>query len=228
MMGYKYKDYLGVFLISGGKNSILALDMLHLEFINRIGIVIDIDNCTIFDSEYLNFLQKKYNMTILRLNFYKNSYEDFLLNEVDDLNEFIKLSHPIYRSLSEIRKFIFTLQVTNYKVILGSNKNNTLYFKESKSLLNPLVEMTIDEVENECKKRDLKLVNTYEKGFSKHDSFPCISWASTKNIDSLKQNIDLLKKYYPSRYEYWCEWEKKYNISFFKTDNEKFKWLHKI
>lgn len=42
-MSYKFKDHVGVFLISGGKNSVLALDMLHLEFINRIGIFIEID-----------------------------------------------------------------------------------------------------------------------------------------------------------------------------------------
>lgn len=192
-MNYKFKDYVGVFLISGGKNSILSLDMYYLQFINRIGIIVEIENSTVTDEDYIKYLQRKYNMIIMKVNFHKTSYENFLLNLENSTNQLSLLSNPIYAGLSEIRKLLLTLQINKYKIIIGSNKTYPLTLKENSIMINPLSKLTEEEVIEECKKRELELISTYSQGFEKHDCFPDILWGHI-NPTKLKEKVNLLKK----------------------------------
>ncbi|XPV83521.1 MAG: hypothetical protein ACNI22_06635 [Halarcobacter sp.] len=226
-MNYKFKDYVGVFLISGGKNSILSLDMYYLQFINRIGIIVEIENSTVTDEDYIKYLQRKYNMIIMKVNFHKTSYENFLLNLENSTNQLSLLSNPIYAGLSEIRKLLLTLQINKYKIIIGSNKTYPLTLKENSIMINPLSKLTEEEVIEECKKRELELISTYSQGFEKHDCFPDILWGHI-NPTKLKEKVNLLKKNFPDRYKYWSSWEKENNKPFFITKKKGYQWIHKL
>lgn len=144
-MNYKFRDFVGVFLINGDKNSVLALDMLHLEFINRVGVLIETEKFSIVDNEYIKYLEKKYNMRILKINSKKSSIEN--------------------KGISEVKTLLKDSLITRYKIILASNNTNSSNIEQDEVILNPLTDLSKEDILDECTKRDLKSIDTYENCF---------------------------------------------------------------
>ncbi len=220
----------GIFMLSGGKDSLLATELLYRDYPNRIGVLIDVPRCTIVDESYLAYMQRKFGMLIFRVKYLEGGLERFILSRKDD-DTIVPRPNPVFGASTFMNQILKSLRIRDYDLIGGLNASDIStnpVGKAAAHIKRPLENMTDTDIWAEIKNRGLKVNPVYKKGFTKHSCYPCLCWANKHNISTLKQNVEALKKHYPKRYLYWCEWEKKNNIPFFKIKKGEYKWLHQI
>jgi len=214
----------GIFLISGGKDSVCAAHILKDSFSDKIGVMAVVQDITDEDAEYNAYLEDLLDIEILQLHIEPGGIEEYLLTRQNDDEELFPLPNPPYRTSLPAQALDFLgLSPRECIIIRGANRSDheKRPIKKVKFHNLPLRNMTNEKVLAYLSKREIKLHPNYAKGFTRHSHYPSLVWGN----DDLDQNMAAFKAHYPGRYERWCAWENAHNIPFFKIAKNNTRWI---
>ena len=211
---------LGIFLISGGKDSVAAALMAKNRFSRRIGVMVTVKGVTYEDEAYNNYLEELLELKIHLLSIPSGGLEAFLSSRGEG-EEICPVPNPAYRGEPIALKAIARAGEDNYSLIRGLSKSDILGRQgpiKRKRQLYPLAEMADEEISEYLKLNGVELHPCYSMGFTKHSHYPSLVWAR----NNLSQNMAAFKENFSERFEYWAEWEEKNGVPFFKLEDGTF------
>lgn len=213
----------GVFMISGGKDSVAAAHMLKDQYQEKVGIMVAVDGVTYEDLEYNDYLEQLLGMPVLLTTHPAGALERWILERSDKDDVLLPMPNPVHGGPVVIRRAARLHGYSNFDMITGLSKGDrdarlavAGIFKRGPRSKAPLIEMEDDQIHDYLSENDISLHPMYSKGFNKHGAYPCVMWASQPNIHNLETNVRLLKELMPERYEYWTKWEEETGVPFFK------------
>lgn len=221
----------GVFLLSGGKDSVAAALKCRWSraFSRCVGIMCTVRDITWEDLEYNAYLEGLLDLKISLVSIPPGGLQQFLRARTPATPWPLPISQTILHGRSLIQYARAYLKIDNRDAffIRGLSKQDIAMASGRVVMPNhliPLKDMEDVQILQFLQDNDVKLHPAYARGFTKHSHYPSPVWARS----DLEQNMQAFKQHFPERFAYWCQWENDNNIPFFQVSATEYRWIREF